>query len=165
MCQTGKIPFLGATQYNNGITGFTTIENIRKWDKVGRMTQQGHEKRIYKGGCIAITNNGSVGRAYYQPYDFTCSHDITPIYIKNHLLNRHIALFLIPLLEKSGTSFEYAKKWRPKRMRNSQIMLPVDKTGSPNWEYMEQVSRETETAIILRYMSSKMGLIKSLFND
>lgn len=164
MVESGTIPFLGATQYNNGVTGFTTSENINKWDKIGGTTMQDHSKRKFKGGCIAITNNGSVGKAYYQKHDFTCSHDITPIYLKRHFLNRHIAMFLIPLLEKSGTSFEYAKKWRPKRMRKSKIMLPVNAAGSPNWEYMEQTAKEIETAHILQYFNSKIELI-SQFTD
>lgn len=164
MVESGTIPFLGATQYNNGVTGFTTAENINKWDKIGGMTMQDHSKRKFKGGCIAITNNGSVGKAYYQQHDFTCSHDITPIYLKHHSLNRHIAMFLIPLLEKSGTSFEYANKWRPKRMRKSKIMLPINAQGSPNWEYMEQTAKEIETAHILQYFNSKLDLIKQLID-
>ncbi|MGM9809510.1 MAG: restriction endonuclease subunit S [Paludibacteraceae bacterium] len=144
----GNIPFLGATQYDNGITGFYTLPTIQKYDKVGTTVMNDHEKRMFKGNCIAITNNGSVGNAYYQVVDFTCSHDITPIYLKNYTLNRYIALFLIPMIMKSGESFEYAKKWRPKRMRKSQILLPATADGTPDWLFMEQYMKQTEQQIL-----------------
>lgn len=144
----GNIPFLGATQYDNGITGFYTLPTIHKYDKVGTTVMNDKERRVFPGNCIAITNNGSVGNAYYQVSEFTCSHDITPIYLKPRTLNRYIALFLIPLIMKSGESFEYAKKWRPKRMRKSKLILPVSADGTPDWLFMESYMRQTEQQIL-----------------
>lgn len=151
----GNIPFLGATQYDNGITGFYTLPTIYKYDKVGTTVMNDKERRVFRGNCIAITNNGSVGNAYYQVADFTCSHDITPIYLKNHTLNRYIALFLIPLIMKSGESFEYAKKWRPKRMRKSQLLLPVTSDGTPDYEFMEAYMQEIEHRQLREYLATK----------
>ena len=39
------------------------------------------KKRFLKE--IAVTNNGSVDMLY-QKTDFTCSHDINPLYLKNY---------------------------------------------------------------------------------
>lgn len=149
----GKIPFLGATQYTNGITGFYSEETILKWDKVGRESQDNVDKRIFPKNCIAITNNGSVGKAYYQEHRFTSSHDITPVYLKENTMNRYLALFLIPLIEKSGESFEYAKKWRPKRMRKSHIMLPIDQKGNPDWFFMENYMKQIEAKMLRKAVS------------
>lgn len=146
--KNGTIPFLGATQYNNGITAFYSKETIFQYDKVGNISLDKKQERIFKGNCIAITNNGSVGMAYYQQVDFVCSHDVTPIYLKNKTLNSFIASFLIVSLQRSGKSFEYAKKWRPKRMRSSKIMLPTDLEGNPNWEFMENYMRNLEHKIL-----------------
>ncbi|RDU72766.1 hypothetical protein CQA66_04025 [Helicobacter aurati] len=159
--KNGTIPFLGATQYDNGITTFYNKETILNYDKVGGITQKDVEKRIFKGNCIAITNNGSVGNAYYQKSDFVCSHDVTPIYLKAHTLNIYIALFIIPLLQQSGKSFEYAKKWRPKRMRKSKVMLPIDSKGEPNYKFMESFMKELEQKHlqkILAYYTHKLEL-------
>jgi len=60
MEENGTLPFLGATQYNNGITGMTTKASVRIHDKVGGNSMNDVDKRFYAGGCIAITNNGSV---------------------------------------------------------------------------------------------------------
>lgn len=133
----GTIPFLGATQNNNGITAFYRQETIEKWDKVGNLSSKDVHLRFFPGNCLAVTNNGSVGHIYYQLQMFTCSHDITPLYLKNYVLTKELAHFLIPLLQKSGESFEYGKKWRPKRMRKSKLMLPIDPQGQPNWQFME----------------------------
>lgn len=140
----GTIPFLSATQYNNGISAFYSEEMILSYDKVGEKTSKDIDKRIFDGNCLTITNNGSVGNVYYQTGQFTCSHDVTPIYLKNYKLNSSLAKFLIPMLEQSGKSFEYAKKWRPKRMRKSRLLLPIDKHGNPNWHFMEEYIKERE---------------------
>lgn len=159
--EEGSIPFLGATQYSNGITGFYSQETINKYDKVGEMSTKNKNERIYKAKCIAITNNGSVGNAYYQSSSFTCSHDVTPIYLKARPLNKPIALFLIPLLNKAGQSFGYAKKWRPKRMRKSRILLPIDSLGNPNWKFMEDYMKQQEEKL-LKLLKDKLKNKNSL---
>lgn len=140
----GTIPFLGATQNNNGVTAFYRKETIENWDKVGNLSSKDVHLRFFLGNCLAVTNNGSVGHIYYQLQMFTCSHDITPLYLKNFVLTKELAHFLIPLLQKSGESFEYGKKWRPKRMRKSKLMLPIDFQGQPNWQFMEDYIKQEQ---------------------
>lgn len=140
----GEIPFLSATKYNNGISAFYSEKTLCTYDKMGNISSKDIEKRIFDGNCLAITNNGSVGNVYYQKTKFTCSHDVTLIYLKDYKLNGYLAKFLIPLLVNSGKSFEYAKKWRPKRMRHSKLMIPIDENNQPNWYFMEEYIKERE---------------------
>ena len=142
--KNGTIPFLGATQYDNGITGFYSQETIENYDKVGNVSSKDKSKRLFQPNCLAVTNNGSVGNVYYQEFLFTCSHDITVLYLKKYKLNKFIAKFLIPLLQKSGESFEYGKKWRPKRMKKSKLQLPIDSLGQPNWQFMEDYIKQEQ---------------------
>ena len=144
MEENGTLPFLGATQYNNGVTGMTSKDNVRLRDKVGGNSMNDVEKRFYAGGCIAITNNGSVGHAYYQSGEFTCSHDITVIYLKDQAMSKELATFLIPSIQKAGESFAYAKKWRPIRMRRSKLILPIQADGTPDWEFMSAFMKKVE---------------------
>ena len=144
MDEDGRLPFLGATQYNNGVTGMTSKDNVRLRDKVGGDSMNDVEKRFYAGGCIAITNNGSVGHAYYQSSEFTCSHDITVVYLKDQVMSKELATFLIPSIQKAGESFAYAKKWRPIRMRRSKLMLPVKPDGTPDWDFMSGFMKKVE---------------------
>ncbi len=151
----GKIPFIGASQYNNGITEFYTLKEIEKNSKTGYGKNDPLERKIFKGNCIAVTNNGSVGYAYYQKIDFTCSHDINPLYLKNYTLNRYIAMFLIAAIEKQKVCFEYARKWRPIRMVKSKILLPVTPQGKPDYEYMENYMKRLELEKLKKYLDYK----------
>ncbi|MDJ1089830.1 restriction endonuclease subunit S [Macrococcoides caseolyticum] len=132
-----SIPFIGATQNNNGITGFVKKDDVIKYDKVGNISNKDISKRIYKGGCIAVTNNGSVGNAYFQNSEFTCSHDVTILYGINKEINKEVAMFLIAMIKYAGMKYTYANKWRPIRMRKSIIMLPITDSGEPDFDWME----------------------------
>ncbi len=113
--------------------------------------------KIFPGNAICVTNNGSVGYAYYQVEVFTCTHDVNPLYLKGKRLNRHIALYLIGCIEKQRVCFTYARKWRPKRMVRSKLLLPIDDKGNPNWDYMENYMRELESRTIAQYLQSKIA--------
>lgn len=132
----GDIPFIGATDSNNGVTSHSDIETIAATTKTGDGSNSPLDEKIFEN-CIAVTNNGSVGYAYYQEKRFTCTHDVNPLYLKGHKLNRYIALFLCTLIEKERFRWAYGRKWRPVRMPSSLIKLPVTPTGEPDWQFME----------------------------
>lgn len=142
--EKGTIPFVGATDSNNGFTQFCTVEEIDKTSKTGDENNASLDKKIYAGNCIAVTNNGSVGYAYYQKHDFTCSHDVNPLYLRNAELNENIAKFLIATIEQQRLCFTYVHKWRPKRMRKSRIMLPINSDGMPDYDFMDAYISEME---------------------
>ncbi len=145
--ENGAYPFIGATDSNNGITGFTTYENIEANSKIGYGPNEPTTKKIFPGKAICVTNNGSVGYAYYQEADFTCTHDVNPLYLLDRPLNRYIALFLIGCIEKQRVCFEYARKWRPMRMVKSKILLPTQ-DGQIAWDYMESFMRRKEQTLL-----------------
>ncbi|MBR3425783.1 MAG: restriction endonuclease subunit S [Neisseriaceae bacterium] len=140
--ENGTIPFLGATDSNNGITEFYSLENIERNSKIGYGKNEPLSQKIFDGNCICVTNNGSVGYAYYQAIPFTCSHDVNPLYLKNHQLNKFIARFLISAIEKQRVCFQYSRKWRPIRMKKSKIKLPITQSGEPDYAFMENFIKE-----------------------
>lgn len=144
--ENGNIPFIGATDSNNGITQFNTEKSIDETTKTGDDNNVSIDKKIFKGNCIVVTNNGSVGYAYYQKHPFACSHDVNPLYLKHRKLTPSIAKFLICVIEKQRVCFSYVHKWRPKRMRKSKILLPVTAAGLPDYDYMEAFVKEREKA-------------------
>lgn len=140
----GNIPFIGATDSNNGITSMHDLDTIKDASKTGDEPNAPLEQKIFKPNCITVSNNGSVGYAFYQPKEFTCTHDVNPLYIhkKWHKeLNIYIAMFLCSLIEKERFRWDYGRKWRPKRMPDSLIKLPVVKIApneyEPDWQFME----------------------------
>lgn len=166
--QKGSVPFLGASALNNGITQFSSREDILKYDKVGDENSSDIEKRFFPPNCLAITNNGSVGHAYYQEIEFTCSHDITVVYLKEEKIgrsmNKYLATYLIVPFERTGETFKYSRKWRPKRMIRSKILMPVTDQGTPDWEYMEQQGKrlyERKQNDIFEYLKKKQLELKT----
>ena len=66
-------------------------------------------------------------------------------------------MFVIRCIEQQKVCFAYARKWRPKRMVKSRLLLPVNETGNPDWEYMENCMRGIENKQILDYFKT-LGL-------
>ena len=66
-----------------------------------------------------------------------------------------IGLYLAACIEKQRVCFEYARKWRPKRMVHSKLMLPVKKDGTPDYEYMEAYMKNIEAKQKQAYLAFK----------
>lgn len=158
----GLIPFIGATDSNNGITQFNTYSNIEKTSKTGYDNNASIEKKIFKKNCIVVTNNGSVGYAYYQKYNFTCSHDVNPLYLRDRELNENLATFLISCIEKQRVCFTYIRKWRPKRMKISKLMLPINNNGKPDYDYMEAYIKSLKIVKEEKYLDYAIQSLKKL---
>lgn len=137
----GTIPFLGATDSNNGVTGYYTIDEIESASKTGKEPNESIERKIFRGKAICVTNNGSVGYAYYQENQFTCSHDVNPLYRIDGEFNMYTGLFVASIIMKDRYKWGYGRKWRPDRMKNSKIFLPATKNGKPDWILMENFTK------------------------
>ena len=133
----GNIPFIGATDSNNGITSFHDLETIESSSKTGDEPNAPITEKIFEPNCLTVSNNGSIGYSFYQPKEFTCTHDVNPLYLKNHALNQYMAMFLCSLIELEKYRWDYGRKWRPVRMPSSLIKLPVTSKGEPDWQFME----------------------------
>lgn len=152
--EIGRIPFLASTELNNGVTEYYSLYDIKSWNKLGAVDDT-LDGKIYPGNCIAVTVNGSVCNAFYQPDEFTCSHDITVLYLKDHTLNVYLAMFLCTIITQEKYRWSYGRKPHDvKKFGESIVKLPIKrnhdgtpiidekKTYSdmgylPNWEYME----------------------------
>lgn len=136
----GEIPFLGATERCNGVTEYYSIEDIEVASKTGDENNVSIEEKLFSGNALCVTNNGSVGCAFFQPITFTCSHDVNPLYIIDGCFNMYNALFVATVIEMDKYRWAYGRKWRPERMVKSTIRLPAklqDDKYVPDWEYME----------------------------
>lgn len=134
----GTIPFLGATDKNNGVTAYYTKDEINSSSKTGSLPNDAIDKKIFPGKSVCVTNNGSVGYAYYQESEFTCSHDVNPLYRKDGEFNYFTGLFVASIIMKDRYRWGYGRKWRPERMVKSKINLPATTEGKPDWDWMER---------------------------
>ena len=115
----GETPYVTSIATNNGVTDYI--------DK----------KPNHSGNVITINYDGSVGEAYYQEKDFYALDSVNVLYPK-FKLNKYIAMFLISLIKKEKFKYSYGRKWHMDRMNATEIMLPVRKDETPDWEFMEQ---------------------------
>ncbi|HDR1923782.1 TPA: restriction endonuclease subunit S [Pasteurella multocida] len=133
---TRNIPFLGASEKNNGITEYYSRSEIEKATKTGDGKNVDITDKIFPAKAVCVTNNGSTGLAYYMDSDFTCSHDVNPLYRKDGDFNVFTGIFVATVIMQDKYRWQYGRKWRPIRMINSELKLP-SKNGKPDWEYME----------------------------
>lgn len=137
----GEIPFIGATDSNNGITSFHDLNTIESSSKTGEIPNAPLKEKLFSKNSITVSNNGSVGYAFYQKKEFTCTHDVNPLYLKNKIITPYIAMFLCTIIEMERFRWAYGRKWRPVRMPSSKIKLPAIKNDKgdyePDWQWME----------------------------
>lgn len=134
----GNIPFLAATDSNNGVTEYYSLQDIREWNKVGEPDNT-LEKKIFKAPAIAVTVNGACCSAFFQEVDYTCSHDITSLIPRDgHELSVAEGLFCCTIIEQEKYRWSYGRKPHDvKKLSSMTIKLPADSFGNPDWKYME----------------------------
>ena len=124
--KSGETPFIGSSALNNGCTAMI-----------------GNDKNQHPENTITVCYNGSVGETFYQNKPYIASDDVNVLYPK-FTMNRQIALFIVPLIKGVSSRYDYIDKWKKETMEADKIYLPVDKTGQPDWAYMEEYMRKVE---------------------
>lgn len=141
----GDVPFIGASESSNGVTSYVSMHNLERYSRDGKVVPgEGLGRKLFPGQCITVPNNGaSVAEAFYQPRPFTCTHDVNPLYLKDKsvVLSPEIGLFLATIIRAEKYRWSYGRKWRPMRMCNSTIRLPITNDGEPNWGFMVEYIR------------------------
>ncbi len=144
--EDGLIPYVGATNRNNG-----TIRYINA-----------PEKFITKGNCIVFIcdGQGSVGYSIYKTEDFVGS---TTLKVgRNKFLNYYNAQFIIGALDKNRCIYSYGYKRTEARLKNETIYLPVNQKSEPDYKFMEEYIKERETRLKNQYKEYTKPLIQNL---
>lgn len=134
----GKIPFIGASDSNNGITAFITNQNS-SLDK----------------NVLGVNYNGSVVENFYHPYECLFSDDVKRLKIKSEYPDKYAYLFLKAAILQQKSKYQYGYKFNATRMSRQKILLPAIDTQQPNWSYMSNYMRQIELRQIIRYLSFK----------
>ncbi len=117
--QRGDIPYISATEKNNGVSYFVKTSNS-------------------KGNVITLSYDGTIGEAFYQKRDFFASEKIAVLSLKNKIVNPFLAMFLITVIRLEKFRFNYGYKWSvDSRMKKTKIKLPIDNNANPDWQFME----------------------------
>lgn len=97
--------------------------------------------KIIKGNSITVSINYAQN-VFYQADDFCASVNIAVL--RNNHLNRYNSQFVCSVLRNAHQKFDYTSKISKELLNKETIMLPVDKTGQPDWGYMEEYMRKVE---------------------
>ena len=130
----GNIPFIGATDSNNGITNWIATANS-SLDK----------------NVLGVNYNGSVVENFYHGYNCIFSDDVKRLHLKNAADNKYVLLFFKTIILKQKVKYTYGYKFNGNRMERQKILVPVDKQGNPDYAFMEQYIRERESQLIQKY--------------
>ena len=115
----GIYPYISATSDNNGVSYWC-------------------DKFNSEGNKITLSYDGSVGEAFFQHNHFFASEKIAVLDLLNHPLNVYIAFFMIPIIRLEKFRYNYGIKWAVEsRMKQTKIKLPIDNSGEPDWQFME----------------------------
>lgn len=132
----GSIPYVGATNRNNGVIRFV----------------QGDNKIITKGNCIAFIcdGQGSIGYSIYKKEDFIGS---TTLKVgRNSKINEFNAQFIVSALDKNRKIYSFGFKRKEERLKNETILLPSNDDGTPDYEYMEQYVKNKTIYFYSKYL-------------
>src|SRR3989339_332230 len=114
----GETPLISASETDNGIMALADLEPK------------------YPRNCLTI---GKVGMStFYQETPFLATSDVTvltPLYSK---FNQFIAMFFIGVLSKQKYQWNYGNQIRLNDSQKLKLILPVNKNGTPDYEYMEK---------------------------
>lgn len=130
----GNRPFVGATSSNNGITNWVSNKN-------GSLDRN----------VLGVNYNGSVGYAFYHPYECIFTDDVKRLHLKNYKDGRCVLQFLAVAIAQQAKNHDYGYKFNGERMERQNIMLPIDANGKPDYAFMEAYIKERENALLARY--------------
>ena len=130
--ELGDMPFIGASEMNNGITAFTCSTNDSLDSNV-----------------LGVNYNGSVGFSFYHPYKAIFSDDVKRVkWLDSSRNNRYTLLFLSSMIGQQKCKFAYGYKFNAQRMKRQKILLPICADGSIDWSFMEEYMRLKESQVL-----------------
>lgn len=125
----GDINYVSSGAFNNGVA-----------NKLMPLPNES----LDRGGGITVSPLD--GSSFYQEEDFLgrggSGASISILY--NSHLNKNIALFICSVIRSSANRFGYTDLLNGENLKSFTIKLPKNKTGQPDWAYMEEYMRKVE---------------------
>ena len=131
----GKIPYITRSEKNNGICLF--------------LSKQKEKYKIDNANTITIGQDTQT--VFYQSRSFYTGSNIQ--ILENKHLNSSISMFLILLIKKQLEKFNWGGNGATlTRLKRSKIMLPINKSNEPDYEYMNNYMKKLELNKLKRYL-------------
>lgn len=122
----GPKPYISSTAENNGVDAFIGNETgIRKFEDV-----------------LTLANSGSVGSTFYQQFEFVASDHVTAL--KSENADKYAYLFLSTVVKRLEEKYSFNREINDTRIKREKIILPADKQGNPDFQYMSDFVKKLE---------------------
>lgn len=128
--EDGEYDFIGRTPLNNGIQG-----------RLNKLKFEANQEGTYSIAQIGMHVCQYRERKWYASQNIFV---LTPFAEKSHKANKFIATVITRYLNCAYGEDTYATYPTAKTLPHLKIKLPVDKTGQPDWAYMEEYMRKVE---------------------
>jgi len=125
----GTTPVIAAARSKQGIAGYYAVETP------------------YKNQITVSCNGVGCGSAFYHNYPFNISGDAM-VLLEKIEMPEYAKRFICCLIDGVFTrKYSYAEKCSPEKAKIELIKLPADKSGDPDFAYMEQYIRSLEQRV------------------
>lgn len=122
----GPTPYISSTSENNGVDAFIgNNTGVRKFEDV-----------------LTLANSGSVGSTFYQQFEFVASDHVTALKSKN--ADKYAYLFLSTVVKRLEEKYSFNREINDTRIKREKLILPADKEGNPNFQYMSDFVKKLE---------------------
>lgn len=132
MIKDGSTPRITVTGVNNGVFGL--------YDYCGKNST---EYRVFRN-FISVSFLGTV---FYQEGEATLDMKVHCLQPNHITLNKYTGNFLVSAIKASLRESSYSDQISSTILPEMTIMLPKDKTGQPDWAYMEEYMRKVEERV------------------
>lgn len=132
MIKDGSTPRITVTGVNNGVFGL--------YDYCGKNST---EYRVFRN-FISVSFLGTV---FYQEGEATLDMKVHCLQPNHITLNKYTGNFLVSAIKASLRESSYSDQISSTILPEMTIMLPKDKTGQPDWVYMEEYMRKVEERV------------------
>ena len=133
--EKGTVPFICASNFNNGIQGFIKPHK---------------DTKIYKRNSLTVSSLD--GTTFFQEIDFVGRGHGSVQVLFNKNINKFSALFISTVIKKSciPLNLSYSNQLFLNKLKSLKIKLPVDQNNNPDWKFMENYINERERDIVIK---------------
>lgn len=146
----GKIPFIASGNSNNGMIKCCTPKDKDKLDA---------------GNCITVSPVD--GASFYQEHDFLgrggAGSSILMLYDRK--INKYSGLFISRMIKQTCSKYCYGNMGNQERIKREKVMLPINKEGEPDYDYMERYIKQELLVLKLKYLNKKEKVYSEKFAE
>ena len=137
--RAGDTPYISSTSINNGIAHYISNDNSTR-----------------EANCISVNRNGSVGYAFYHPYEALYSNDCRKLRLNQP--SKYASIFIAHQIKMQREKYSYGYKMGTARLKRQLILLPINEDNEPDWAYMEHYAKAITNQQLRAYLRYKRGL-------